>query len=141
MFVSSVLHRVVQNRQSVTEMLIKVDLLLCGIFATVGSCFGQYANSTTSENRALAHIARKLVHAANWTVLGTIAPIPEIKGFPMVNLVPMSDGPPNGRSSGYIYFHLSKSNIVVESIQVGRNFFYWVYVDTVTRRPYALSYV
>ncbi|CAD7090408.1 unnamed protein product [Hermetia illucens] len=102
-------------------MLIKVNLLLCGIFATVGSCFGQYANNTTSENRALAHIARKLVHAANWTVLGTIAPIPEIKGFPMVNLVPMSDGPPNGRSSGYIYFHLSKSNIVVESIQARNN--------------------
>lgn len=54
-----------------------------------------------------AHVARRLVHQANWAAVGTISTSSKIQGFPMVNVISISDDKMAGRSSGHIQFLLT----------------------------------
>lgn len=53
-----------------------------------------------------AKMARWLVHNSEWMATGTISTLPQIQGFPMVNVIAMADSDKNAKSTGVIYFYL-----------------------------------
>lgn len=54
-----------------------------------------------------AKTARRLVHKANWTSMGTLSTAEEFLGFPMVNIISVADSAVDGKSTGHIYYMLT----------------------------------
>lgn len=63
------------------------------------------ARSTLRANPA--QVARRLVHKANWTSMGTLSTADEFLGFPMVNIISMADSALHEKSTGHIYYLLT----------------------------------
>lgn len=65
-----------------------------------------------------AQIARYLVHRSNWTAMGTLSTIPEIKGYPMVNVKSVADSAANAKSTGHIYLLLTDLDLTARDLNV-----------------------
>lgn len=65
------------------------------------------ARSTINSRASHAQVARRLVHKANWTSMGTLSTVDEFRGFPMVNIISMADSALHEKSTGHIYYLLT----------------------------------
>lgn len=63
------------------------------------------------EPSDFAKTARLLVHQSNWTAISTISTIPEINGYPMVNVRSIADSAAGAKSTGHIYLMLTEIGI------------------------------
>uniref|UniRef100_A0A7G3AV78 Putative pyridoxamine 5'-phosphate oxidase n=1 Tax=Lutzomyia longipalpis TaxID=7200 RepID=A0A7G3AV78_LUTLO len=54
-----------------------------------------------------AAMARFLVHELDWTSMGTISTLDNIRGFPMVNVISVADSARGEKSTGRIFFYLA----------------------------------
>lgn len=74
------------------------------------------ARSLVDVQASPAHVARTLVHKANWTAMGTISTADKIVSYPMVNVVSMADSPLNGVSTGHIYYMLTDLDFTAKDL-------------------------
>lgn len=65
-----------------------------------------------------AKIARYLVHRSNWTAMGTISTLSQIKGYPMVNVKSVADSALNAKSTGHIYLMLTDLDLTARDLNV-----------------------
>lgn len=87
------------------------------VFILIGFCSGKTLNylnvvqNNDVENppdyKKYAEMARYLVHNSNWTSMGTISSLPQLSGFPMVNVISMADSAKDEKSTGKIFFYLT----------------------------------
>lgn len=63
-----------------------------------------------------AKMARWLVHNVEWTAMGTISTLPQIAGFPMVNVIAMADSKKSAKSTGNIYFYLTMLDFTAQDL-------------------------
>jgi len=63
-----------------------------------------------------AKMARYLVHNIDWTAMGTISTLPELKGFPMVNVKATADSEREEKSTGNIYFYLTMLDFTAKDL-------------------------
>lgn len=63
-----------------------------------------------------AKMARWVVHNSDWTSMGTISTVPEIAGFPMVNVVAMADSAEGAKSTGEIFFYLTMLDFTAKDL-------------------------
>lgn len=63
-----------------------------------------------------AQMARWLVHNMEWTAMGTISTLPNIAGFPMVNVIAMADSEKGAKSTGNIYFYLTMLDFTAQDL-------------------------
>ncbi|XP_055380519.1 protein CREG1 [Condylostylus longicornis] len=63
-----------------------------------------YLEPKAVKERDHAKVARNLVHKSKWASIGTRSTDSNIQGYPMVNIMSISDGIVNEKSTGVIYF-------------------------------------
>lgn len=69
------------------------------------------------DYKEYAKMARYLVHNSEWTSMGTISTVPSIKGFPMVNIIAVSDSEKGKPSTGNIYFYLTLLDFTAQDLK------------------------
>lgn len=65
-----------------------------------------------------AKMARYIVHKSDWTAMGTVSTLEQIKGFPMVNIISVADSPRDGKSTGHIYFLLTDLDYTAKDLKI-----------------------
>lgn len=73
--------------------------------------------SNPPNYKEYAKMARYLVHISEWTSMGTISTVPTIKGFPMVNIIAVSDSEKDKPSTGNIYFYLTLLDFTAQDLK------------------------
>lgn len=77
-----------------------------------------YDNSldTIPPHEDYPRMARYVVHTSNWTSMGSLSTLENIKGFPMVNVISIADSPLNEPSTGRIYFFLTMLDFTAQDV-------------------------
>lgn len=65
-----------------------------------------------------AKMARYIVHKSDWTAMGTVSTLQQIKGFPMVNIISVADSPRDSKSTGHIYFLLTDLDYTAKDLEI-----------------------
>lgn len=73
-------------------------------------------NDDPPPHTDFAKMARWLVHNMEWTAMGTISTLPQIAGFPMVNVIAMADSEKSAKSTGNIYFYLTMLDFTAQDL-------------------------
>lgn len=111
-------------------MKIKVNVLVLLAVLALVNCEIYYNNAYRSieTNQVLvsdappykeyAKMARYIVHKSDWTAFGTISSLNSIQGYPMVNIISVSDSPRGGKSTGRIYYMLTNLDFTGQDLMV-----------------------
>lgn len=81
--------------------------IVCAIIVLVTSEVVMARSAKYLEENHHAKVARRLVHKANWTSMGTLSTSEEFLGFPLVNIISIADSALNNKSTGHIYYLLT----------------------------------
>lgn len=87
-------------------MYCRSTTIICAFIVLVANGLAS-ARSGMPLHSKHAAVARRLVHKAAWTSIGTESSSEHFKGFPMVNLKSVADSAIGETSTGHIYFLLT----------------------------------
>lgn len=80
--------------------------------------FGAVISEPEPPYREYARVARYIVHKSDWTAMGTVSTLSQIKGFPMVNIISVADSPRGNKSTGHIYFLLTDLDYTAQDLAI-----------------------
>ncbi|XP_013117031.1 protein CREG1-like [Stomoxys calcitrans] len=78
-----------------------------------------YLNVSLGYHKELNHalVARTLVHQTNWAAIGSISTLPDLKHYPMVNVVSINDVNAQHQSTGRIQFLLTNVDYTGQDVE------------------------